>query len=125
MTDSWQALLDQSRSAGRDELFALLRIPSISTDPAHAADVRRCSEWVAHRLTDAGVPTVEILETALHPVVYGAWHAAPGKPTILIYGHYDVQPVDPLHLWASDPFEPTVSHGRIYARGALDMKAIS
>lgn len=123
MTGSWQALLDQTRSAGRDELFALLRIPSISTDPAHAADVRRCAEWVAHRLTNAGVPTVEILKTALHPVVYGAWHAAPGKPTILIYGHYDVQPVDPLHLWASDPFEPTVRNGRIYARGASDMKA--
>jgi acetylornithine deacetylase/succinyl-diaminopimelate desuccinylase-like protein len=123
MTAPWQSWLDETRSAGRDELFEVLRIPSVSTDPAFAKDVRRCAEWVAARMTRAGVPTVKMLDTALHPVVYGAWHAAPGKPTVLIYGHYDVQPVDPLNLWASDPFEPTLRDSRIYARGSSDMKA--
>jgi acetylornithine deacetylase/succinyl-diaminopimelate desuccinylase-like protein len=123
MTAPWQSWLDETRSAGRDELFEVLRIPSVSTDPALAKDVRRCAEWVTARLTRAGVPTVKMLDTALHPVVYGAWHAAPGKPTVLIYGHYDVQPVDPLDLWASDPFEPTLRDDRIYARGSSDMKA--
>jgi acetylornithine deacetylase/succinyl-diaminopimelate desuccinylase-like protein len=120
---NWQQQLDRSRATGLEELFDILRIPSVSTEPANAGDVRRCADWVADRLTRAGVPEVEILETALHPVVSGRWHAAPGKPTVLIYGHYDVQPVDPIDLWASDPFAPTVRDGRIYARGVSDMKA--
>ena len=120
---SWQQHLDSSCAEGLDELFDILRIPSVSTEPAYAGDVRRCAEWVADRLTRAGVPEVEILETALHPVVFGRWHAAPGKPTLLIYGHYDVQPVDPIDLWTTDPFEPTVRDGKIYARGVSDMKA--
>jgi acetylornithine deacetylase/succinyl-diaminopimelate desuccinylase-like protein len=120
---NWQQRLDNSRASGLDELYDILRIPSVSTEPAHAGDVRRCARWVADRLTRAGVPEVEFLETPLHPVVYGRWHAAPGKPTLLIYGHYDVQPVDPLDLWTSDPFEPTVRDGKIYARGVSDMKA--
>jgi acetylornithine deacetylase/succinyl-diaminopimelate desuccinylase-like protein len=123
MAGQWQDALAESRDAGMRELFDLLRIPSISTEPAFAGEVRRCAEWVARRLSAAGVPEVEILETARHPVVYGAWRAAPGKPTVLVYGHYDVQPVDPIDLWATDPFEPVLRDGNIYARGAADMKA--
>jgi len=120
---SWQQRLDSSCAEGLHELFDILRIPSVSTEPAYAGEVRRCAQWVADRLTRAGVPEVEILETALHPVVFGRWHAAPDKPTLLIYGHYDVQPVDPIDLWTTDPFEPTVRDGKIYARGVSDMKA--
>ena len=98
---NWQQRLDSSRAEGLHELFDILRIPSVSTEPAYAGDVRRCAQWVADRLTRAGVPEVEILETALHPVVFGRWHAAPDKPTLLIYGHYDVQPVDPIDLWTT------------------------
>ncbi|TXG83893.1 MAG: dipeptidase [Thermomicrobiales bacterium] len=104
------------------ELFELLRIPSVSTDPKHAADTRRTAEWVADRARKAGVTEVSLIETPLHPVVYGRWETAKDKPTLLIYGHYDVQPVDPLELWESDPFEPTERDGKIYARGSSDMK---
>src|SRR5688500_13634245 len=123
MASAWQAYLDDHRGQHLDELFDILRVPSVSTDPERAGDVRRCAQWVADRLIRAGVPEVEILRTARHPVVHGAWHATPGKPTVLIYGHYDVQPADPLDLWTSDPFEPTRRNGRIYARGSSDMKA--
>jgi acetylornithine deacetylase/succinyl-diaminopimelate desuccinylase-like protein len=123
MTDSrWQGYLDERVDVHREELFELLRIPTVSTDRKHAVDVRRGAEWVAERLRKAGVPRVELLESAGHPVVYGAWHEAPGKPTLLVYGHYDVQPADPLELWETPAFEPTVRDGRIYARGAADMK---
>jgi acetylornithine deacetylase/succinyl-diaminopimelate desuccinylase-like protein len=105
-----------------EQLKQILRIPSISTDPNHAAEVRRASEWVENRLRSAGCSKVEVHATARHPIVYGEWMGAPGKPTILIYGHYDVQPVDPIALWVTPPFEPTVRDGRIYARGASDDK---
>ena len=101
----------------------LLRIPSISTDPDHAGDVRVGADWIAERMRAIGVPEVRLIETPRHPLVYGKWHAAPGTPTILVYGHYDVQPVDPLTEWLSDPFDPTIRDGRIYARGSADMKA--
>jgi acetylornithine deacetylase/succinyl-diaminopimelate desuccinylase-like protein len=114
--------LGENHSAHRAELDELLRIPSISTDPERAVDVRACAEWVRARLSKAGVPTVELIETARHPVVWGEWHGAPGKPTVLVYGHYDVQPVDPLDLWQTDPFVPTVRDDKIYARGVSDMK---
>ncbi len=105
-----------------EDLKALLRIPSVSTDSARAGDVRRAAEWVRDRLRTAGCTRVEIHETKRHPIVYGEWLGAPGRPTILVYGHYDVQPVDPVNLWSSPPFEPTVRDGRIYARGAADDK---
>jgi acetylornithine deacetylase/succinyl-diaminopimelate desuccinylase-like protein len=105
-----------------DELLEFLRIPSISALPQHADDVRRAGQWVADRLTRAGAENVRILPTGGHPVVYADWLHAPGKPTVMIYGHFDVQPVDPLSLWTTPPFEPTVRDGRLYARGASDDK---
>ena len=105
-----------------DELFDLLRIPSVSTLPEHAADIRRCAEFVAQHLSDIGLKHVEIMPTAGHPVVYADWLLQPNAPTLLIYGHYDVQPVEPLDLWLSPPFEPTIRDGEIYARGASDDK---
>jgi len=105
-----------------DELLDFLRIPSISALPAHAGDVARAAGWVAARLVSAGLEHVQVIPTAGHPVVIGDWLHAPGKPTVMIYGHFDVQPVDPLHLWSSPPFEPAVRDGRVYARGASDDK---
>jgi acetylornithine deacetylase/succinyl-diaminopimelate desuccinylase-like protein len=104
------------------ELLTFLEIPSISALPAHADDVQRAAVWVADRLREAGLEHVEILPTAGHPVVYADHLHAPGKPTILIYGHFDTQPADPLDLWTNPPFEPTVREGRVYARGASDDK---
>jgi acetylornithine deacetylase/succinyl-diaminopimelate desuccinylase-like protein len=105
-----------------EELKQYLAIPSISALPEHASDVRRAAEWTAEALRGAGMPSVRIIDTPGHPVVYGEWLGAPGKPTILFYGHYDVQPVDPVELWTSPPFEATVRDGEIYARGAADDK---
>ncbi len=105
-----------------DELKQYLSIPSISALPQHAPDVRRAAEWTAESLRAAGLENVRLIETPGNPVVYGDWLHAAGKPTILYYGHYDVQPVDPVDLWTSPPFEPTVRDGEIYARGSADDK---
>lgn len=105
-----------------DELKALLAIPSISALPAHAGDVRRCAEWCADEMRRVGLQNVRLIETPGNPVVYADWLGAQGAPTILFYGHYDVQPVDPLDLWVSPPFEATVRDGEIYARGSADDK---
>ena len=104
------------------ELFDLLRIPSVSADSRHKEDVRRTAELVRDGLLAAGVDHSEICETAGHPIVYGEKQVNPSAPTVLVYGHYDVQPPDPLDLWNSPPFEPTVKDGKIYARGACDDK---
>ena len=104
------------------ELFAFLRIPSISTLPENKGDIDRAAKFVADSLTRAGLENVEIIPTAQHPLVYADWLHAPGKPTVLCYGHYDVQPPDPLELWNSPPFEPVLRDGNIYARGAADDK---
>jgi acetylornithine deacetylase/succinyl-diaminopimelate desuccinylase-like protein len=104
------------------ELFEYLRIPSISTLETHKNEMQRCAEHAAHLLNKAGMTRTEIFPTEGNPVVYGEWLGAPGKPTVLIYGHYDVQPVDPLELWDSPPFEPVIKDGKIYARGADDNK---
>jgi acetylornithine deacetylase/succinyl-diaminopimelate desuccinylase-like protein len=104
--------------------FEFLRIPDQSALGAHRADMLRAAEWVAGALRTAGCPTVEILPTPGNPVVYGEWLVGPDRPTALVYGHYDVQPADPLELWESPPFEPTVRDGRIYARGAADDKRL-
>lgn len=119
---TWQQYLVQHRERFLAELQEFLRIPSISFLPEHTADVRRAGEWVVGRMRAAGIPTVELLETGGHPVVYGEVLAGPEKPTILIYGHFDVQPVDPLELWSTPPFDPQVRDGRLYARGASDDK---
>ena len=108
MSDSRDVLARIEREQGQylEELKEYLRIPSISTDPEYAPEVRRCAEFLAGKLRDAGL-SVETIETAGHPLVYAEWLGAPGKPTILFYGHYDVQPADPLEEWRNPPFEPT------------------
>jgi acetylornithine deacetylase/succinyl-diaminopimelate desuccinylase-like protein len=105
-----------------DELQQYLAIPSISALPQHTDDVRACAEWTAGEMRRIGLQHVRLEETPGHPIVYGEWLGAEGAPTILFYGHYDVQPVDPVELWTSPPFEATVRDGEIYARGAVDDK---
>lgn len=105
-----------------EDLKGWLRIPSISTLSEHAGDIRRAAEYAADQLRRNGFESVEVIQTQGHPLVYGEWLKAPGKPTVLIYGHYDVQPVDPVDLWESPPFEPTVRNGNLYCRGACDDK---
>ena len=100
----------------------LVRIPSISALPEHAADCRRAAEWIAADLERIGMEHVEVAETGGHPVVYADWLHADGAPTVLVYCHYDVQPVDPLELWTSPPFEPVVVGDRILGRGVADDK---
>lgn len=119
---AWELYLNEQRSRFLEEMLDFLRIPSISSLPEHAPDVRRAADWVATRMKAAGIEGVRIMETGGHPVVYGEWLHAPGKPTVMIYGHFDTQPVDPLHLWTRPPFEPTIEDGRVYARGASDDK---
>ncbi|MBF0614566.1 MAG: dipeptidase [Magnetococcales bacterium] len=120
-----QAVLDLVRATADQrvaELDAWLRIPSISSLTEHAADMERCAAWTARYLEQAGLEEVQIHPTARHPIITGQWLHAPGRPTLLIYGHYDVQPVDPVELWITGPFEPDVRHGRIHARGSADDK---
>ncbi|MBL0045744.1 MAG: dipeptidase [Flavobacteriales bacterium] len=116
------AFIDQNKDRFLNELLDLLRIPSVSADPNYKADVARCAEEVKKRLVEAGADKVEICPTAGHPIVYGEKIIDPTKPTVLVYGHYDVQPADPLDLWHSPPFEPVVKDGMIYARGSADDK---
>ena len=105
-----------------EDLKGWLRIPSISTLPEHVGDVQQAAEYAADQLRRIGFEQVQVIPTKGHPLVYGEWLKAPGRPTLLIYGHYDVQPVDPLDLWESPPFEPTIRGGNLYARGAADDK---
>jgi acetylornithine deacetylase/succinyl-diaminopimelate desuccinylase-like protein len=105
-----------------EELKTLLAIPSISALPEHAADVKRCADWCVEEMGRIGLQNVRLIDTPGHPVVYGDWLGAPDAPTLLFYGHYDVQPVDPLDLWESPPFDATIRDGEIYARGAADDK---
>ncbi len=113
--------IDSNKDRYVEELKEILRIPSVSTDPNRKADVQRCAQFLSDHLTALGI-TAEIHTTAGHPIVYGQWMGAPGKPTVLLYGHYDVQPVDPLNLWTNDPFDPVIRDGYIYARGSSDDK---
>ncbi len=105
-----------------NELFDLLRIPSVSADSKHKDDVRKAANYVKAKLEEAGADTVHIVETKGHPIVFGEKIVNPSLPTVLVYGHYDVQPADPLNLWYSPAFEPVVKDGKIYARGACDDK---
>ena len=119
---TWKQYLDERQPQYLEEMLDFLRIPSISSLPEHAADVARAGEWVAARLRRAGIENVRTLDTGGHPVVYGDWMHAPGKPVVMIYGHFDTQPVAPVELWTYPPFEPVVRDGRVYARGAADDK---
>ncbi|HJP55581.1 MAG TPA: dipeptidase [Gemmatimonadales bacterium] len=116
------ARLEEGHDRALAELVELAAIPSVSTDPAHLADVHAAAAWVAAKLEAAGPLTVRIMPTPGSSIVYAEWLGAPGAPTVLVYGHYDVQPVDPIELWRSPPFEPTVRNGRLYARGVSDDK---
>ena len=120
--DSIVATAEASRERYLEEFLAFLRIPSISTLSEHRGDVAECAEWVATQMKNAGMKRVEIMPTGGHPLVYGECLEAAGKPTVLIYGHYDVQPADPLDEWDSAPFEPSIKGDDIVARGASDMK---
>src|SRR5215475_2568952 len=104
------------------ELFEFLRIPSVSAKTEHKPDIERAAQWVADKLRAAGFNEVEIVPTNLHPLVYAESLEAPGAPTILFYGHYDVQPAEPLELWTSPPFEPAVRNGNLFGRGTADDK---
>ena len=104
------------------ELFEWLKIPSVSADSRHKNDVRKAAEFLRDKLSSAGADNVEICETKGHPIVYAEKIKSPGLPTVLVYGHYDVQPADPLELWNSPPFEPVIKDGKIYARGSCDDK---
>jgi len=112
---------DEQRGALLDELAAWIAVPSVSADPAHASDVRRCCELLVQRLSQIGLRS-EVLETGGYPLAYGEWLGAPGKPTAIVYGHYDVQPADPVELWESPPFAAQVRDGKIFGRGAVDDK---
>jgi len=114
--------INVNRDRYLEELKGFLAIPSISALPQHAGDVKRCADWCVEEMRRIGLQNVRLIDTAGNPVVYGDWLAAEGAPTILFYGHYDVQPVDPLELWESPPFEATVRDGEIYARGSADDK---
>ncbi|TME00030.1 MAG: dipeptidase [Chloroflexi bacterium] len=105
-----------------EDLKGWLRIPSISTLPEHAADIWRAAQYAVDQLTVIGLERARLIETSGHPLVYGEWLKAPGKPTLLVYGHYDVQPVDPVDLWYTPPFEPTIRGDNLYCRGACDDK---
>jgi acetylornithine deacetylase/succinyl-diaminopimelate desuccinylase-like protein len=119
---AWKNFLTTNQDRYLKELLEFLSIPSISSLKAHKADVAKAGEWVAARLQAAGIENVQVLPTGGHPVVYGDWVHAPDKPTVLIYGHFDTQPVDPLELWTQPPFEPALKDDRVYARGASDDK---
>jgi acetylornithine deacetylase/succinyl-diaminopimelate desuccinylase-like protein len=122
LSSSAVAFATQNHSRFVSELKELLRIPSISTLPEHKDDCRRAAEFLASELKRIGIQNVRLIETEGHPLVYGDWLHAAEKPTALVYGHYDVQPTDPIDEWTSPPFEPTERNGNIYARGAVDDK---
>ncbi len=115
--------LQQNREKSLAELNEWLRVPSVSAKSEHKGDTARAAEWLAERMREAGLTTVEVIPTSGHPVVLGEWRGAPeGAPTLLLYGHYDVQPAEPLDEWHTPPFEPTVRDGKLFARGSVDDK---
>ena len=122
MSEAIDRYVRENEARFLDELKQLLRIPSISTLPEHNEDTRRAAEFVADKLRGAGLEHVEVIQTQKHPLVYADWLHAPGKPTVLCYGHFDVQPPDPLELWDTPPFEPSERNGNLYARGSADDK---
>lgn len=119
----WQTYLNKHRDRFLNELKELLRIPSISAQSDHQTDIQKAADWLANKLREVGLDDVQVMPTGGHPVVYGQWlKAGKSKPTLLIYGHYDVQSADPLNEWISDPFEPEIRDGNLYGRGTADDK---
>jgi acetylornithine deacetylase/succinyl-diaminopimelate desuccinylase-like protein len=118
----WNDYINENKQRFLDELLDLLRIPSVSADSSHKPDMMKCAEAVKENILKAGCDKAQVCPTAGHPIVYGEKIVDPSAPTVLVYGHYDVQPPDPLELWHSGPFEPVIKDGRIYARGACDDK---
>ena len=118
----WNDYISENKQRFLDELLDLLRIPSVSADSKYKADVVKCADAVKENLLKAGCDKAEICATDGHPIVYGEKMIDENAPTVLVYGHYDVQPADPLELWTSGPFEPVIKDGKIYARGACDDK---
>ena len=116
------AVVDRNRDRYLSELNQLLAIPSVSSQQSHASDMRKAAEWLTAHMGSIGLENVRVMETGGHPLVYGDWLHAPGKPTLLVYGHYDVQPEEPVELWTSPPFEGTIRDGRLYGRGTADDK---
>lgn len=114
--------INSNRQRYIDELVDIVKIPSISCSSEHKQDVERCAEYLKHKMLAAGLTRAEVMPTPGHPAVYGEWLEAPGKPTVLVYGHYDVQPVEPLEEWISPPFEPEIREGELYGRGTTDDK---
>jgi acetylornithine deacetylase/succinyl-diaminopimelate desuccinylase-like protein len=125
MAFEWRKHLNENFDIHVEELKEYLRIPSISALPDHSADVAAAADWIANKLREAGFPHVEKIPTERNPVVFAHWHVDDNQPIAMIYGHYDVQPPDPLELWETPPFEPTERNGRLYARGASDDKGNS
>ena len=120
---NWEDYLSANQDRFVEELRDLVRIPSVSAKPEHMPDVEAAGEWVVARLKAAGAENVAMYPTAGHPVVYGDWlHAGADKPTVLLYGHFDVQPAEPFELWETPPFEAALRNDRIYGRGASDDK---
>src|SRR5437773_2323098 len=117
-----ESFLESTREQRLESYFELLRIPSVSTLPEHTPDMRRAAEWIAAEMRRIGLENVEMTTTRGHPIVYGDWLHARGAPTILVYCHYDVQPVDPIELWETAPFDPFVKDGRVVGRGSSDDK---
>lgn len=122
MSQAWKDYQQKNKDRFLNELMELLRIPSVSARSEHKADMVKCAEAVKKRLLEAGADKAEIFPTKGHPIVYGEKIIDPKKPTVLVYGHYDVQPVEPLNLWDSPPFEPVIKDGKIFARGSCDDK---
>ena len=122
MANEWKEYQEKNKDRFLDEMLELLRIPSVSAKSEHKNDMRQCAELVKKRMLDAGADKAEVMETEGHPAVYGEKIIDASKPTVLVYGHYDVQPADPLELWHSGPFEPVIKDGKVYARGSADDK---
>jgi acetylornithine deacetylase/succinyl-diaminopimelate desuccinylase-like protein len=118
----WKDYQEKNKDRFLEEMLELLRIPSVSAKSEHKEDMKRCADAVRQRLMDAGADRAEVMQTAGHPVVYGEKLIDSSKPTVLVYGHYDVQPAEPLELWHSGPFEPVIKDGKVYARGSADDK---
>src|SRR5436190_20865800 len=122
MSQAWKDYQQKNKDRFLNELLELLRIPSISARSENKPDMQKCAEAVKQRLLEAGADKAEVFQTQGHPIVYGEKIIDPKKPTVLVYGHYDVQPPDPLELWHSGPFDPVIKDGKIYASGSADDK---